>query len=185
MEHQLALQLVPTWITHLARFCRSSQRCMLCWQVRGTAHKGCTSHLASAAGVPASQRQLNPGIGFALVVKSLEKFVKKSPRSSRSHVLTSLTCPGLAPGPYSQPETWICFPVLAGAGQLQAGGCSKRHFVFQSQTRSWCRYLGNKQSFCRPNISGLSLSWEQTVCCYSCKQTEDSYLVLQLQLTVI
>lgn len=70
-------------------------------------------------------------------------------------------------------------------GSSRQGTAHEDILFFLHKHSSWCRYLGNKQSFCRPNISGLSLSWEQTVCLASCKHTESSYLVLPLQLIVI
>lgn len=102
---------------------------------------------------------------------------------------------GLLPSPHSLTENWICFFSLwlelgeqsqhPREGSSRQGTAHEDILFFFHKHSSWCRYLGNKQSFCRQNITGLSLSWEQTVCLSSCKHTEDSHLVLPLQLTVI
>lgn len=192
------IQWAPIWIIHFARFFRSRQRWKQCWHVNGIAQNGYRFSLASVAGMPTSQRWLNPGIRLASVVNSPWEICEmlQITKEPSGFIFTSLTWPGLAPEspfPGRKLNLFFFFTLTRAGwaepasqrGQLQAGDCSRKHFVFLSQTSSWCRYLGNKQPFCRPNISGLSLSWEQTVCFYSCKHTEDSYLVLPLQLIVI
>lgn len=190
------IQWASIWIIHFARFFGSQGRWRQCWRVNGIAEDGYSFHPASAAGMPTPQRCLNPGIGLASVVSSPWEICGNAGNHRGAKWLfiyiSDLTrvC-SWVPMPWQKAESFFFFFYFdqswASRGSIagRAAICSCRHFVFLSQTSSWCRYLGNKQSICRPNISGLSLSWEQTVCFYSCKHTEDSYLVLPLQLIVI
>lgn len=93
------IQWATIWIIHFARFFRSHQRWKQCWHVNGIAQNGYSFSLASVAGMPTSQRWLNPGIRLVSVVNSPWEICEmlEITKEPSGFIFTSLTWPGLAP----------------------------------------------------------------------------------------
>lgn len=93
------IQWALIWIIHFARIFRSHQRWKQCWHVNGIAQNGYSFSLASVAGMPTSQRWLNPGIRLASVVNGPWEICEmlQITKEPSGFIFTSLTWPGLAP----------------------------------------------------------------------------------------